>query len=481
MTSFRRWLSCAVLTACALSVGKAQSGVPSQVPSGESQAAHFVQPRPLGSGIAVFTPTEADRGRPQPQPRENPSGQIVLADALALALRQSPELSTFAWELRAREAAILQSNRKPNPVLSTLVEEVGGFSGVTGPGIDDQGGVIQPQATVQLSQLIELGGKRLARQRLAERNRDLAAWDYEAVRIDVFTAVTKAFLEVVASQQAVKLAEETNAVVAEVRRVVGLRVSAGVVSPIEQTRADVSLAANRMELNRARRTLEADRQKLAAHWGATSPAFQSALGDLATLPAFPVFAELQSRLAKNPELARWAAEIAHREAALALERARKVPDITVSGGYRHFTKINGNAFVIGASIPLPIFDKNRGAILEAQERIAKAAESQRAAQVRVTLLLAEAYRALASASDEVTALSAGVIPGTRSAFDGITEGYRFGKFGFLEVLDAQRSLVNANTQYLRALSGFHQAAAEIERLIGESLSGTVPNAPGGVK
>lgn len=404
-----------------------------------------------------------------------------MTDAVSLALRQSPELATFAWEMRAREAAILQANRKPNPVLGTLVEEFGGFSGVRGPGIDDQGGVIQPQATIQLSQLIELGGKRLARERLAERNRDLAAWDYETARIDVFTTVTKAFLEVLASQQAVKLAEDTRAIVAEVQRVVGVKVSAGAVSPIEQTRAEVALAANRIEWDRARRTLEADRQKLAALWGASVPAFQAAEGDLLALPPVPTFAELQTRVAKNPELARWSAEIAQREALLTLERARKVPDVTVSGSYRHFTKINGNAFVVGASIPLPIFDKNRGAIQEAEERISKTAEMQRVARQRVTLLLAEAYRALVSAQDEAVSLSASVIPGTRSAFEGITEGYRFGKFGFLEVLDAQRSLVNTNTQYLRALSNFHQAAAEVERLIGEPLSGTISYTPGGVK
>lgn len=479
MMFFRRWLSCVVLSACAVTVANAQSEI--SAPRQGTEPAQIVAPRPLGSGIAVFTPSSADREKMDGQPVENPQGQLTLIDALSLALRQSPELATFAWEVRAREAAILQANRKPNPVLGSLVEEFSSFSGATGPGISGQGGVIQPQITIQLSQLIELGGKRMARQRLAEHNRDLAAWDYETVRIDVFTAVTKAFLNVVASQQAVKLAEETSTVVAEVQRVVSLRVSAGVVSPIEQTRADVALAANRIELDRARRSLEADRHKLSALWGASSPAFEIAEGDLSTLPVVPAFAELQVRLAKNPELARWAAEIAQREAALALERARKVPDFTISGGYRYFTKINGNAFVVGASIPLPVFDRNRGAIQEAQDRIRKAAESQRAAQVRVTSMLSEAYRSLSSARDEVNALSSSVIPGTRSAFEGITEGYRFGKFGFLEVLDAQRTLVNANTQYQRALASFHQAAAEVERLIGEPLSGAVSSAPNGVK
>ncbi len=437
-----------------------------------------VVPRPLGADLPVYRPSDAESGNIGPRNLKDPDGRISLRDALALALMQSPELATFAWETRAREAIILQVSRRPNPVVSTLVEEFGGFSSVTGPGVTGLGGVIQPQATIQLSQLVELGGKRVARQKLAALNRDLASWDYETVRIDVFTRVTKAFVDVLASQQAVALAEQTTSVVEQVRQAVGLRVAAGVVSPIEETRANVALAAVRIELDRTRRTLEADRRRLAAIWGGEAK-FGSAVGDLSVLPPVPAYAELQERLLRNPELARWAAEFTQREAALGVERSKRIPDVTVTAGYRRFTQIGGNAFVVGVSIPLPLFDRNRGGIQEARDRVAKASEEKRAAQVRVTTMLADAYRALSSAKDEVTALAANVMPGTRSAFEGVTEGYRFGKFGFLEVLDAQRTLVSTSGQYLRALSNYHQAAADLERLIGEPLTGT-PSLPPGV-
>lgn len=440
-----------------------------------------VVPRPLGNDLPVYRPSDGESGKFKSRNVENPEGRISLRDALALALMQSPELATFAWEIRAREARILQVSRPPNPVISTLVEEFGSFSRLTGPGITGPGGVIQPQATIQLGQLIELGGKRAARQRLAALSRDLAVWDYETARIDVFTRVTKAFLDVLASQQAVALAEQTTNVVEQVQQAVGLRVEAGVVSPIERTRADVALGAVRIELDRTRRTLEADKRRLAALWGSSSASFESAIGDLTVLPPVPSFAELQERLSQNPELARWASEIAQREAALAVERSKRVPGVTISAGYRRFTQIGGNAFVVGASIQLPLFDRNRGGIQEARDRVSKASEEQRAAQVSVTTMLADAYRALSSAKDEVTALAANVLPGTRSAFEGVTEGYRFGKFGFLEVLDAQRTLVSTGSQYLRALSTYHQAAAEVERLIGEPLTRTTSLPPGDIK
>lgn len=447
----------------------------------QSVLGQAIVPRALGSDLPVYRPSDDESGKSNLRAVENPTGRISLRDVMALTLMQSPELAAFAWEIRAREARILQVSSRPNPVISTLVEEFGGASRVTGPGITGLGGVIQPQTTIQLGQLIELGGKRAARQSLVALSRDLATWDYETARIDVLTRVTKAFLDVLASQQAVALAEQTNGVVEQVQQAVGLRVVAGVVSPIEQTRADVALAAVRIESDRARRTLDADKRRLAALWGSSSARFESAVGDLTVLPYVPAFAELQERLSQNPELARWAAEIAQREAALVHERSKRVPDVTVSGGYRRFTQIGGSAFAVGVSIPLPLFDRNRGGIQEARDRVSKASEEQRAAQVRVTTMLADAYRALSSAKDEVTALAANVLPGTRSAFEGVTEGYRFGKFGFLEVLDAQRTLVSVGGQYLRALSNYHQAAAEVERLIGAPLTGAASLPPGDIK
>lgn len=434
-----------------------------------------VAPRPLGSDLPVYRPSDNESGRANPRTLENPTGRISLRDALALALMQSPELATFAWELRAREARILQAGRPPNPVLNTLVEDLGGRTRFT-----SAEGVIQPQTTIQLSQLIELGGKRAARQKFAAFSRDLAAWDYEAARIDVLTRVTEVYLDVLASQQAVALTEQVTSVVEQVQQTVGLRVAAGVVSPIEQTKADVALAAVRIESDRARRSLDADRRRLAALWGSSSARFESAAGDLTVLPPVPAFDELQERLSQNPGLARWAAEISQREAALAVERSKRVPDVTVSAGYRRFTEIDSNAFLIGGSIQLPVLDRNRAGIGEASDRVSKAYEEQRAAQARVTAMLAEAYRALSSAKDEVTALASNVLPGARSAFEAVGEGYRLGKFGYLEVLDAQRTLVSAGGQYLRALSDYHKAAAEVERLIGAPLADAA-SLPAGIK
>lgn len=442
--------------------------------AGGRAPAATVPQRPLGRDIPVYRPTASDAGRPNALAVETPTDSISLGDAIRLALLNSPELATFAWEIRAREARVLQAGRAPNPVLGVVAEDFN----ATGLGNDvpDDQQPVQPQTTVQLSQLIELGGKRTAHRNLASRDRDLAAWDYETARIDVLTRVTHAFIDVVAAQEMVTLSAQTAETVKQVQQSVRARVTAGVVSPIEETRADVALASASVEANRATRSLEAAHRRLASLWGAQEATFSAAAGRLDIGPALPSLSELTTRLADNPDLARWATEILQREAAVAAESSKRIPDVTVAGGYRRFTDLGSNAAVIGLSIPLPVFDRNSDGVREAESRLAQAHEARRAVRARVSAALAEAYGRLASAHAEVTVLRATVLPGTRETFEAVSEGYRLGKFSYLDVLDAQRTLIAANGQYLHALSEYHKAVADVERLIGAPLT-DVSNTP----
>ncbi|MGH8487408.1 MAG: TolC family protein, partial [Gammaproteobacteria bacterium] len=151
------------------------------------------------------------------------------------------------------------------------------------------------------------------------------------------------------------------------------------------------------------------------------------------------------------------------------EETRAIPDLTASFGVRRFTEPGDDALVVGIELPLPVFNRNQGTILEAQRRLTKAEEERRAAEVRVATALSNAYQTLAGAHAEIGALKAQVLPGAQSAFEAASKGYRLGKFGLLDVLDAQRTLFGAKAQYLRALASYHQAVAEVERLIGEPV------------
>lgn len=442
--------------------------------AGRRIPATTVLPRPLGRDVPVYQPSPGKTELPPGSTFEHPADTVSLRAAVALALLHSPDLAAFAWETRAREARIVQAGRPPNPDIGALAEDLGS-STLSSNGVPNPQ-VVQPQTTIQLSQLIELGGKRTARQNFAGLNRDLAAWDYEAARIDVLTQVTRAFIDVLAAQAMVALTSQTAELVAQVQQSVAARVVAGVVSPIEETRADVALAAARVESDRAVRLLDAKRGRLAAHWGASEARFRWAAGDLTAVPGVPLISVLRSHLTENPDLARWAVEISQRQAALAVERSKRVPDVTLTAGYRHFTEVRSSAYLIGASLALPLFDRNSGGTEEARSRVAKAHEERRAVEAHLSAALSEAYGALSSALEEVKALRDTILPRSQETFELVSEGYRLGKFGYLDVLDAQRTLISMRSQFLRAVSDYHKAVADVERLIGAPLNG-IPNSP----
>jgi cobalt-zinc-cadmium efflux system outer membrane protein len=426
-----------------------------------------VAPRPLGRDIPVYRPAASDSGRPRGPLFANPSDTIALRNVIALSLLHSPDLAAFAWEVRAREARVVQAGRLPNPIVGLLAEDFGASrsSEIGGPLL------VQRQTTVQLSQLIELPGKRLARLGLAARSRELAAWEYEAARMDVLTRVTHGFIDVLVAQEMVSLTRQTADLVQQIRQSVGARVVAGVVSPIEETKADVALASARVESDRALRLLDASRGRLATLWGSSEAAFRWAVGDLNIVSDLPSIATLRARLTQNPELARWAAEISQRQALLAVERSNRLPDLTITAGYRRFADFGIDAYLAGVSLPLPLFDRNQGGTAEATSLLNKAYEERRGTEARISAALSDAYRALSSAHHEVIALRETVLPGSRQTFEAVSEGYRLGKFGYLDVLDAQRTLVAAGGQYLRAVSDYHKAVADVERLIGAPLTG----------
>ena len=94
---------------------------------------------------------------------------------------------------------------------------------------------------------------------------------------------------------------------------------------------------------------------------------------------------------------------------------------------------------------------------------------QRAAQSRLSAELSDVYQRLTAVASEIDALRTSILSGATSAYDAATKGYQLGRFGILDILDAQRTLFQARAQFLRALSEYHRGAAELERLAGADL------------
>lgn len=393
---------------------------------------------------------------------DEPEDTLTLQQALALALLHNPELEAFSVEIRAKDAQLLQAGLYPNPELETEAEEFGG-----GKGMNEFDGV---ETTIWLSQLIPLGGKISKRKRVAALEKDLSVWDYESKKLDVLTLTAKAFIEVLASQERLHLAKELNTLAQDVLETVSARVKAGKDFPVEKTKAEVALSTSIIKLERAQRVLEATRKNLTLIWGNNNPKFKKAEGDLYTTKDIPSLGNLQEKISQNPDIARWKQEIEMRKAVIKREDSKAIPDVTFSFGKRFLAEDNTDAFVMGFSLPLPVFDRNQGSRLEAKHRLSKAKKDEEAVKLQILSFLSQSYEALHAAFIEVNILKEAVIPDAKKVFDSASEWYRKGKFSYLQVLDAQRTLFEIREQYIDALTGYHQGVNNVERLIADKIN-----------
>ena len=392
---------------------------------------------------------------------------LTLAKALALTLEKSPVLSSFSWDMRAAEARMIQAKLVPNPEISVEGED---FTRAAVPMATES-----MQNTLELSQLIELGGKRKSRIQEAQFDRAATEWDYQVKRLEVLKLTSLAFIDVLTAQRNVQLAEENVELAQGAIPVTQSRVEAGKASDVELVRTNTAVATARIRLTDAKRDLETARVNLAAQWGAKRATFPNVTGNLDQLRPIPSLESLKTKLEKNPDLARWTTERQKREATLSLARAEAKPDLTLRAGPRLLGASHADlTLVAGFSIALPLWNRNQGKIAEAEADVAKTADERAAAEARAYADLHEAYQTLARTAEDIQVLRGTVLPGAKTAVDQISQGYAAGRFSQLDVLDAQRTYNETQTEYVRALSDFQKAQAQIDALTAGPLQVLIP-------
>lgn len=385
----------------------------------------------------------------EPSPVEG----LTLPAAHTKVQQHSPALQALAYEIKAVDGQVQQARLLPNPELSGLVEDHQRATRTT---------------TIQLTQSIETGGKRGARVDVAERERDFAQLMLQAKQAEVRANTTKAFHALLAAQARLELADTSHALARQALAAASTRVAAGKNSPVDETRARIAASGAEIELVQARADVDAARENLALLWGGNAQELGRAEGQLDQLPNAPPLATLTARLEKAPGIALARIELQRREALGRVEKARRMPDLAVTFGSKKDEQFGRRQAVFGLSVPLPLFDRNQGRMHEALQRTEQARTELTAATAALASELRTAHARLMTARNQARSLQEDHLPGARSASEAARKGYEYGKFGILDVFDAQRVLLQAQAHHLRVLADAHAAAADIDRILGAS-------------
>jgi len=433
--------------------------------------------RPHSTDMSLEGETESIRrimvryGEEESERFSEPIGEIELQDAFDAAMAGNPALQMHSWEYRAWESEALQAALRPNPELAVELEnfagsgELGGFGG--------------SETTFALSQVVELGGKRDKRSRLAQSAQGLAVSDFRIAQLELQRETATSFYEVLSAQEQLAVAEELFGVAEKMLVSVSRRVTAGSTSPVEEHLARAQVEISRIEVSQAERSLISARTQLSLNWGGSEAKFVRAVGDIEEIRSLPSLESLQGRVGRNPSVARWDAEREHHLATIEMERSLGTPDLSLGGGVRLYSGLDDAAFVAELGLPLPIFDRNRHEVEAARMRARRSESERTAATVAVLSRLSVSYDTVLAAQAEARSLRDRAIPEAKTAFELAEEAYSRGSIQFTYVLDTERQLFELKSRYFDALVRYHTAIAEVERLVGASIMRETNDSEGG--
>ncbi|MCP8348658.1 outer membrane efflux protein [Pseudomonas sp. 1239] len=377
---------------------------------------------------------------------------ISLPQALSTAMDANPDLAAARQEIGIADGARKQAGLIPNPEISYDVEDTRRSNS---------------QTTVTLSQTLELGGKRGARVEVATYGQTVAQLELDRRVNGLRADVVQAFYAALRAQTGLDLAKQSLELTERGLRVVDGRVRAGKSSPVESTRAQVQLAEAKLQVRRAETEKANAYQQLSQITGSSVTVFDRLDSPTLSPGVPPQTEELLSKLDQTAEMRQAVVQIDKSDASLGAERAQRIPNLTVSVGSQYDRSVRERINLVGLSMPLPLFDRNQGNILSASRRADQARDQRNAVELRLRSETQTALNQWTTAMQEVESYDKTILPSAQQAVETATRGFEMGKFGFIEVLDAQRTLILARGQYLDSLAAATNARAQVERVYGD--------------
>lgn len=388
--------------------------------------------------------------------QETGRSPLTLEQAVNQALQTSPVLAASGSRSNAASAAMSGAGALPNPEISIEAENIFGDGPYEGT---DAG-----EVTYGISQLIELSGKRSGRVQIAEAEKKRMNYSYDSKRLDLIRDVSIAYAEIIAAERELTILTDEHELVTSVRDSVSAKVTAGKVPPIQKNKAEIELSASDIALDRMKRLLVAKQSALTTLMGETARDVQVSASSLPALAEPEALEVYKSRVFDGPDLQGLEADIEQARSQVSFEKANAIPDPTLAVGIRQFREDDNQAIVAGVSFPFPVFNLNRAGIERAGHEVSAARLEHQSAQLSIENQLVEVYGDLINGYRTVKALETTVLPGAEEAFSVAREGYNAGKFEYLEVLDAQRTLFEARKEHNSALLDYYRQKAILDRL-----------------
>lgn len=428
------------------------------------------------AGAVVQAGYRADEGDTLPSPKTLPAGTlpgpvnrpaIGLPELIGMTVDRNPRLAQVAWATETARGRAIQAGLYPNPTLSVTGDELGDR---TGPG-----GI---WTAPYFSQEIVTGNKLGLAKAAALKEVDQATLTVVSERYRIFTDVRQNYFEVVSLQRRAEILGELIGLAEKSVENANKLLKAKEGSELDVVQLEVDLERYRADLEATNKTLPAAYRRLAASVGVNDLPFTSVVGDLDTpLPDYDLDRLRTYVLGVHPEVR--SAQIGVERAQLVLKRAtvEPIPNVTVGTGYVRQNQNRSDDWVIAASIPVPLWNRNQGNILAAKAQVGEAINEVSRVENDLVSRLASSFATYAAARKRAERYKATILPKAEQSYQLSLKAYQGGQFEYLRVLQAQRAVAEARLEYLRSLGEMWRAASEIAGLMLEDQWPLAPATP----
>ena len=392
---------------------------------------------------------------------------LTLEEAVQRALQSHPDLSAAANRVESQEGLRIQAGKTHNPIFNFQWENLRAWQspGFRATEDSDIFGFLQQQW--------ETFGKRRRRVERASVRVKLAELEGDLAKRQVALRVKSAYWRALAAQERVSLLEESIATFQKIVDYHQARVREGAMAESDLIR--VRLEGERMRLERNRASLDAARTRVSLQLAMGDDRFEpvtlsEALPDALRDPPFPLDPELA--LTQRVEVRIRSAAIEESAATTNVEKANAKPDFTWVAGYKRSGPFD--SLVIGAQVPVPLLNRNEGAIASAMAEERYASSLLRASQQAVRAeaeAAVESYRVYRRQLEQTLPLLREQATQTAAIAEA---AYREGGSDLLRLLDAQRVRIEAQQLYVEARVNYELSIVDLEQALGIPPTGGQP-------
>lgn len=387
-----------------------------------------------------------------------PGAPLTLHAVMAEISNASPQVRRAALETKARQAEVNQAGRRLNPVVNLEFENFAGSGALSGFG--------QSETTLSFAQTFELGNKRSLRREAASAAASLAVAECGAILRQSQLEAAALFFDLEASLRVAEFANDSARLAEELVQIVTKRVNAGAAAPPELSRVKADAAALKAASEQAKAQSLRLRFELAGLWGNPNPQFAEPIVEQISLQGNDVLG--LKNLRDHPKVIMALAQEDVSEAVKDLAKSAAIPDVTLSAGVRRFDESNENAFLLGVSVPFPIFDKKRDAVTAAGFRIQAEALNRQAVEADLLSQHNAARIELQSARKQLDVLETEALSEARAAYEASIKGYQAGKFDLTTTLDTRKNLIEAGLAVINATRNVQIQDMKLRSLTGAS-------------